>query len=218
MVIILNFKTYLESAGENSVLCAKSAYEFAKEYKNHIVIICPQIFDLEYLIKQFPQTDNFQIWSQHIDYQHGNTETGFITLDSLESIGIKGSIINHAEHKIESIDQYTDISQNFHLCLCVSDIFELNMTFAKNPTFKPTYIAYEPPSLIGGNISVSSTNPHDIESIVEKFHGQNILVGAGVKKNEDVKTALKLGAKGILIASGYIYAQDRYRFLIDLTR
>jgi len=76
---------------------------------------------------------------------------------------------------------------------------------------KIEYIAYEPPELIGGDISVSEAKPEIIERITSKV--DNLLVGAGIKKKEDVKRSLELGAKGILVASGVVKAKNPYKIL-----
>jgi triosephosphate isomerase len=45
-----------------------------------------------------------------------------------------------------------------------------------------------------------------------------VLCGAGITNGEDVKAALKLGAEGILVASGVVKAEDQYMALLDLAR
>jgi triosephosphate isomerase len=40
-----------------------------------------------------------------------------------------------------------------------------------------------------------------------------ILCGAGISHGEDVTGALKLGAHGVLVASGIVKAKDPYRVL-----
>ncbi|MEI7603622.1 MAG: triose-phosphate isomerase [bacterium] len=213
--MILNFKTYDESLGIEALRCARSAYEFSLHSKNKI-IICPQTVDLENVIQHYPQSDNFEIWSQHVDYQQGGANTGFLTLETLKKIGVRGSLINHAEHKISDIYKYNKIDDEINLCLCAADLLELKLDVQKNTEFTPKYIAYEPPSLIGGNVSVSQSHGDDIESIVDNFPSYDILVGAGVKTKKDVEMAIKYGAKGILIASGFVYAVDKSDFLQKL--
>ena len=216
MVLILNFKTYEESSGSKSIECARAAYEFSKN-SSHTVIICAAITDIKELLGLFPQSDRFKIWSQHVDPNDGDKNTGFVTVKMLKEIGVSGSLVNHAEHKVNEISKYTTIDDNIDLCFCISDFFELTLALTKNPDFVPKYIAYEPPSLIGGNVSVSTASPYEIENIVEKFSNYEVLVGAGVKTKTDVQTALKIGAQGILISSGFVLAEDKFKFLQELT-
>jgi triosephosphate isomerase len=69
-------------------------------------------------------------------------------------------------------------------------------------------IAIEPPELIGTGKAVSKVNPSIITQSVEEAgkHSENIKVicGAGIVDKADVQSAVKLGSKGILLASGLI--------------
>ena len=76
--------------------------------------------------------------------------------------------------------------------------------------FKPDYIAIEPPELIGSGKAVSKENPaivtDSIESAAKVSQEVRVICGAGITDAADVRSALKLGAKGILVASGVIKA------------
>ncbi len=76
---------------------------------------------------------------------------------------------------------------------------------------KPDFIAIEPPELIGGDVSVSTAKPELITRSVEEVKykkGIKLLVGAGIKTLSDVQAAMRLGADGILIASGIDLARN----------
>ncbi|MCL4406555.1 triose-phosphate isomerase [Candidatus Parvarchaeota archaeon] len=76
---------------------------------------------------------------------------------------------------------------------------------------QPTAIAYEPPELIGGDISVSSSKPEIVKEfcdIVKSGSASLPLIGAGIKTPEDVKKSVELGAEGILVASGVMKSKD----------
>ena len=81
-------------------------------------------------------------------------------------------------------------------------------------------IAVEPPELIGGDISVTTSDPTVVSSSVEVVRkvdsGIDVLCGAGVKTGEDVAAALDLGAAGVLLASGVTKADDPKAVLSDL--
>ena len=79
-------------------------------------------------------------------------------------------------------------------------------------------IAVEPPELIGGDISVSTARPELISDSVQKISKVPVLVGAGVKNGADVRIARKLGAVGVLIASGVTKANDPEAVLLDLAQ
>ncbi|MCG3215526.1 MAG: triose-phosphate isomerase, partial [Candidatus Heimdallarchaeota archaeon] len=83
----------------------------------------------------------------------------------------------------------------------------------------PIACAMEPPELIGSGISVT-TEPDLVKETINAILGVNPsvqpLVGAGVSKAQDVLEALKLGAKGVLLASGFVKAKDPKTALIDM--
>jgi len=84
----------------------------------------------------------------------------------------------------------------------------------------PAFIAVEPPELIGGDISVTSADPSIVSDTVAAVKSVNpnvrVLCGAGVKNGEDVAMAIKLGAEGVLLASGVTKANDVDSVLADL--
>jgi len=45
-----------------------------------------------------------------------------------------------------------------------------------------------------------------------------VLCGAGISVGDDVKAALKLGTKGVLLASGVIKAEDPYAVLMEMAK
>jgi len=102
------------------------------------------------------------------------------------------------------------------VCGCAADLEE-----AKNlAEMGPTFIAVEPPELIGGDISVTTADPSIVSDTVAVVKATNpdvrVLCGAGVKNGQDVATAIKLGAEGVLLASGVTKASDVASVLNDL--
>ncbi|MGB9134788.1 MAG: triose-phosphate isomerase [Candidatus Bathyarchaeia archaeon] len=45
-----------------------------------------------------------------------------------------------------------------------------------------------------------------------------ILCGAGITQGDDVAAALRLGTKGVLVASGIVKAKEPYKVLLDFAR
>ncbi len=115
-------------------------------------------------------------------------------------------MLNHSEKRVKKDDIINIVNnskkRNFTIVLCVENIDEVK-DYAK---LEPSYIAYEPPDLIGGDISVSSAKPDIIETAAKicDYYRVNLLVGAGVKTQLDMKKSMELGASGVLIASGII--------------
>ena len=75
---------------------------------------------------------------------------------------------------------------------------------------------------LGGNVSVTTADPGVISGSVDAVHAVDeniaVLCGAGVKTGEDVRTALDLGAKGVLVASGVVKASKPEEALRDLIK
>ena len=81
----------------------------------------------------------------------------------------------------------------------------------------PDITSVEPPELIGTGISVSKAKPEVITDTVKLVHKVDpqttIFCGAGISTAEDVAIALKLGTRGVLVASGIVKAKDPYSVL-----
>jgi triosephosphate isomerase len=84
----------------------------------------------------------------------------------------------------------------------------------------PDYVAIEPPELIGSGIPVSKADPEIVANSVQAVKriapDVGVLCGAGITHGEDLKAALDLGSKGVLLASGIIKAKDQRKALQDL--
>lgn len=161
---------------------------------------------------------DLELFAQHVDHDDPGASTGKITMEGLIDLGVTGSLLNHSENRIGSyaIEQTVVKSKRlgFEAVLCVESAEEAE----KYATLKPSYIAYEPPELIGGDVSVSTSKPEivsDVVSICEK-HDVPVLVGAGVKNRNDLVKSLELGARGILIASGIVKSGDPVTSLTSL--
>ncbi len=214
--IIINFKTYNEASGYDAEELAKICKQISDEKKASIVC-APQSAD----IYRCAET-GIEIFAQHGDVEEAGGHTGKISLKALKENGAIGVLINHSEDRIP----YTNIENLIKLMhqtdlistVCVRDVHEA-IGIAK---LHPDMIAIEPPELIGGDISVTTADPKIISQTVEAVHEVDseisVLCGAGVKTGEDVKTAIELGATGVLIASGVTKAPDKKKAVLDLVK
>jgi triosephosphate isomerase len=112
-------------------------------------------FDLSAVVSVAP---NLEIWTQHLDPINFGSNTGWLHPETAIQRGAKGTLINHAEHKvsIEHIAMLLDsVPEGFTVCACAADIEEARALSA----LQPDYIAVEPPGLIGGEISVTTADP-----------------------------------------------------------
>ena len=129
-------------------------------------------------------------------------------------------MLNHSEHRLEITDLKSSVAAckvNGLISVVCADSSETSGAMA---FFRPDFIAVEPPELIGGDISVTSARPEVVSDAVHAVHRVDanipVLCGAGVKTGKDVKEALRLGAKGVLLASGVVKATDVAKALSDL--
>jgi len=162
-------------------------------------------------------SQGFTVWSQHVDDINFGPNTGQILPQAVKEAGAKGTLLNHSEYKlpIEVINEIVKRCRALKLKVLVcSDSFEETKAIVAS---KPDLIAYEPPEFIGSRTeSVSSAKPGVIKDFVKEIKEIPVLVGAGVRSQKDVKIALKLGAKGILVATDVVLAKDPQKELLDL--
>ncbi len=209
-MIITNFKTYESATGEAAMHLGKIHEEVAKETGADIRIV-PSVVELGWLTSEL----DIPVLSQHIDPVGYGSNTGHILPESVKSAGAAGTLLNHSERRLEreviraAIERAKAVG--LAVILCAKDPEE-GASFLE---FEPDLIAVEPPELIGGDISVSTAQPEIIENAA-KLIGDKLLVGAGVKNGEDVRKAIELGARGVLLASGITKAADPKAVLLDL--
>ncbi len=213
--LIINMKTYSESTNKKAVKLATICKKLQKEAKekNVEIILCPQNIDLRDVLRLKVKT-----YSQHIDVCSPGANTGFIVPAHIKESGAKGTLISHSEHILETkeINKRIKLARELGLesCVCARD----EKTAKKLAKYKPDFIAVEPSELIGGDISISTANPKLIEKSMKACGDVPLLVGAGVKNREDVRIAIELGARGILVASGVIKARNQKKAVLDLLK
>jgi triosephosphate isomerase len=210
-MIVVNFKTYKEATGYRAINLARICKRVMEDTNVRIVAV-PQVADLRNCVET-----GAECWVQHVDPIQQGRNTGWITVEDVEEGGALGTLLNHSEHKLtwESLEKTMSLISGmaFQGCICASGLEEA----VKCAELKPNYIAYEPPEFIGNSEkSVSSERPEVIEQVVKAIN-YPILVGAGIHSVQDVKTAVKLGAKGILVASDVVLSEGQERELRKLT-
>ena len=211
-LIVVNFKTYSTAMAESAEVLANLMSEV--ETKARMVAVT-SAFDLS----SVSAISGLEVWSQHLDPVGQGSYTGWLEPQTAIARGASGTIINHAEHKV-SLEHVRDLMamlpDGFPICACAADVEEARALAELDPTF----IAVEPPELIGGDISVTTADPAIVSDTVAAVKEVNpdvrVLCGAGVKNGQDVATAISLGAEGVLLASGVTKASDVSGVLEDL--
>ncbi|HMK54332.1 MAG TPA: triose-phosphate isomerase [Methanobacteriaceae archaeon] len=214
-LVILNFKTYIESTGLNALKLAQASEEVANE-TGIIIAVAPQTADLGRIAGEI----NIPVFSQHIDAIEAGGHTGSTLLESVKQAGAKGTLINHSEQRMElaDIDMVVQKSSKVGMTsvVCTNNV----NTSAAAATLKPDFVAIEPPELIGSGIPVSQAEPEVVEGTVQVIHDINpevgVLCGAGISTGDDMKAALDLGAQGVLLASGIILSSSPKEALLGL--
>ena len=212
---ILNFKNYLEGAGNNSKQIAKLVSELCYKYDVNYFLASPQ-----QSLAMLSQEMNLTIISQHLDNVPTGPTTGFCVPEIAKSYGIKGSLINHSEHRITKSDIKDLVKKLKNLkmisIVCAKDSEEV----AEFSQFYPNFIAIEPPELIGTGKAVSDEKPEIVINAINEVRKVSdsikLLCGAGITNRKDVLKACELGADGILVASGVIKSQNWKATLSDL--
>ena len=213
-VIIVNFKTYLESTGKRAVELAKKAEKVYRETSIYVGV-APQLADLSAVAKAV----EIPVFAQHIDPIKPGGYTGHVLAEAVKEAGAIGTLINHSERrlKLSDIDEIVKLAREKGL---------MSVVCANNPStsvavssLNPDLVAIEPPELIGTGIPVSKAQPEIVSGTVQLVREVNkkitILCGAGISHGEDVSAALKLGTEGVLVASGIVKAKDPYAIILE---
>ena len=214
-VVILNFKTYLESSGQKALDLA-NALESAGNESGITMVAVPQAIDI-YRIKE---ETSIPVLAQHIDAVFPGGHTGSNLFESFVAIGVDGTLLNHSECRMTLADIAEVVKKTKEAelisCVCTNNV-ETSVAAA---TLSPDSVAVEPPELIGTGIPVSKADPEVVEGSVSKVKAINpdvsVLCGAGISTGEDMAAAIELGAEGVLLASGIIKAENPKDALLDL--
>ncbi len=212
-LIFLNFKAYSESIAANAEKLAIIADKVAKE-KDANIMVAVQDSDIYRVAEEV----SIHVFAQHADAEKPGSETGHEVLEALKGNGATGVMLNHSECRIpmEKIKAVMERAKGLgmRVLVCAPSV-EDAVEIAK---MGPDYLAYEDPELIGSGKSVTEYSPDAVKEFVEKVRKYNTipLCGAGVSKGEDVKKAMELGTKGVLLASAYTKAEDPEKVLLGL--
>ena len=215
--VIVNFKVYSQVEGQGALRLAEICGKVAEETGASIAV-CPPTAELSYVASQV----SLPVLAQNVDPRKPGSGTGYTTPSAVKAAGAFGSLINHSENRkpADQVEASVSMCRELGLttCVCAESIAKA----AELAAFSPDMIAVEPPELIGGDISVTSADPGIVKDTVSAVEAVDanipVLCGAGVKTGEDVRAALELGAKGVLLASGVVKASDPEAVLRDLVR
>lgn len=215
-MIFVNFKTYEQGTGANALSLILIMEEVAHATQVKIIPVL-QATD----IKEAATASTLEIWVQKIDPVSYGASTGAVLAEAVVEDGAVGTFLNHSEARLSGIDELKVVKQRadqvgLKTLIFAADIQELTEVLA----LKPTFVAYEPPELIGSkDASVANSYPEVIGKAVEAARGERIplIVGAGIHSTKDVKKSIELGVVGVAVSSFVVTSQDPKRSLLELT-
>lgn len=211
-LILINFKTYLKRT-DGLELTKKLMQVKSSKYT---LAIAPSSL----IVAEVCRKISIAVFAQHLDPVGFGPHTGSLSAAEAKMLGVTGTILNHSEKKLSSktLQKTIGLCRKLRLqtCVCASTIREV-----KNiAPLKPTYLAYEPVALIGGNISVTEARPEIIQEAVRTAKkispATKVLCGAGVHSSEDLHHALSLGTEGVLLAHAIVLSKDPVKALKEL--
>ena len=210
-VLIVNFKTYHAGSGRKSIELAECVERVAQEtgFACMVAVQPADIFRISHKV-------SIPVLSQHIDPVGFGPFTGSILAENVKENGAVGTILNHCEKRIDMKTLENSIERAREAGLLSVVCTEDDVQAQKVSAFGPDIISVEPPDLISTGVAVSQARPELISRTTNAVRNIPVLCGAGIRSAEDVRKALALGAKGILISSGVTLANDPKNYLEQL--
>lgn len=211
-MLLINFKNYPQVLGPKALKLVQELAGTAKGYPKVSVGFAPPPLELA----EVAAHTRTNTWAQHVDPVAVGQTTGFLSPQEAKEAGAFGTFLNHSEHPLDNVilEETLKMAQEVDLRVLV---------FAKDPetiaafaSLKPDFIAYEPPELIGGDISVSQAKPNVISEALAYAKDIPLLVGAGVHEKKDIEVAIKLGAIGAVVSSAVVTAPNPVQVFTDL--
>jgi len=206
-LFVVNFKNYSEVSGVKSIKLAQAA-EYVADRSRVKIVVAPPPGSLAVVASNV----RIPVFAQHLDNSNLGNATGFMVPEIARSYGVAGSLINHSEHRLSPklIERLVARLRSLNMIsvVCARTPIEVR----KFAAFDPDYIAIEPPKLIGTGIAVSKAKPSVITRSIDAVNDVNrdvsVICGAGIVDGSDVSAAIRLGSRGILVASGIVKASN----------
>jgi triosephosphate isomerase len=216
-ILIINFKAYGEAAGRRAVEIAKAAERVAKELGVNIAV-APNHLELALVA----QSVEIPVYAQGADVETPGAYTSHVAVDNIKAAGASGVILNHSEAPLRLNDLAKLIARAKAVGLDVVTCAPDPRTSLAAAALGPHAVAVEPPELIGTGRAVSKYKPETVVETVRlvsaHFPDVAVITGAGIESGEDVEAALRLGTKGVLLASAAVKAKDHYQKIMELAK
>lgn len=209
-MIFLSFKTYKEATGDNAIYLCQIIKKVINEFK---IPIIPAVQPTD--IYRIKKEVGIEVWAQHMDPIDPGRNMGWLSPYSLKEAGASGVVINHSEHKTtdDNVKKILDKAKEYQLKTIVIG-FDPD-TVIKYDSWGPDYISYEKEESIATGESMIKTEKENIKKLVSVLK-RPLIIGAGISNTNDIKEAVKLGAKGVIISSSFVLAENPEEKLKEL--
>ena len=152
-MFIINCKNYNEISGEKINKLALAAERISKKYKIQIALAPPH-----HLLASIKKS-KLLVFAQHLDDAKVGSTTGYMIPELVKKSKVNGALINHSEHRISPKEIMNLVKRlkklKMKTVVCVKNVREAE----KYAKLNPTYIAIEPPELIGTGRAISTERP-----------------------------------------------------------
>ncbi len=209
-MIFLSLKTYKQATGDNVIRLLSSVKKISKESGIKIIPIA-QATDIYRIKKEL----DIEVWGQHIDPIDPGRHMGWISAYSIKEAGASGVIINHSEHKLsqELVEKTVLKAKEYNLkTLVIGQTPEMVLAYDQ---LQIDFISYEKEDNIETGISMVGSERETIKKLVNAVK-HPLIIGAGISKKEDIEEVLNLGAKGVILASAFVKAENPEEKLKEL--
>ena len=98
-LILINFKAYSQASGRKAVELAKVAEKVSKE-TGITIAVAPQLTDLAVVASQV----DIPVFAQHVDPVEPGRRTGHVPPELVKAAGGIGTLLNHAEKRMDYIE------------------------------------------------------------------------------------------------------------------
>jgi triosephosphate isomerase len=198
MFVLINLKAYPCDPVEIATIAAD-----VSEATGVRIAIAPQATDIQSVAETGVET-----WAQHVSPVEHGSHTGSTLAEAVSRAGAVGTLLNHSENRLRLADIDAGLRAaeraGLETIVCANNPRQI----AAAARLEPDSVAVEPPALIGTGTPVSKADPEIVTDSVEAASGVPVLCGAGISTGADLVAAEKLGAGGVLLASGVAKADD----------